>query len=66
MAQRPEEVFAELTPQILDYLAIPPDRPANAWRAAMRLLDSPRARSRVSRASVDPHSKTCWPPPDGR
>ena len=30
MAQRPEEVYAEMMPQLLDYLAIPPDRPANA------------------------------------
>jgi cell division protein FtsI/penicillin-binding protein 2 len=27
MAQRPESVYADLMPQILDYLAIPPDRP---------------------------------------
>ena len=26
MAQRPDQVFADLAPQILDYLAIPPDR----------------------------------------
>ena len=30
MAQRPEEVYAAMMPQLLDYLAIPPDRPANA------------------------------------
>ena len=28
MAERPETVFARLMPQVLDYLAIPPDRPA--------------------------------------
>lgn len=28
MAERPETVFATLMPQVLDYLAIPPDRPA--------------------------------------
>jgi len=27
MAERPETVFARLMPQVLDYLAIPPDRP---------------------------------------
>jgi cell division protein FtsI/penicillin-binding protein 2 len=27
MAERPETVYAELMPQVLDYLAIPPDRP---------------------------------------
>jgi cell division protein FtsI/penicillin-binding protein 2 len=27
MADRPEQVFARLMPQVLDYLAIPPDRP---------------------------------------
>ncbi|HET9879793.1 MAG TPA: penicillin-binding transpeptidase domain-containing protein, partial [Candidatus Limnocylindria bacterium] len=27
MAERPDQVFGELAPQILDYLAIPPDRP---------------------------------------
>ncbi|HEX2221243.1 MAG TPA: penicillin-binding protein 2 [Candidatus Limnocylindria bacterium] len=27
MGERPEEVYARLTPQVLDYLAIPPDRP---------------------------------------
>jgi cell division protein FtsI (penicillin-binding protein 3) len=27
MAERPETVFANLMPQVLDYLAIPPDRP---------------------------------------
>lgn len=27
MAERPEAVYAELMPQVLDYLAIPPDRP---------------------------------------
>ena len=26
MAERPDQVFADLGPQILDYLAIPPDR----------------------------------------
>jgi hypothetical protein len=26
MAERPEAVYAELMPQVLDYLAIPPDR----------------------------------------
>jgi cell division protein FtsI (penicillin-binding protein 3) len=29
MAERPEEVYAQLMPQLLDYLAIPPDRPLN-------------------------------------
>jgi cell division protein FtsI (penicillin-binding protein 3) len=29
MAQRPEEVYAQMMPQLLDYLAIPPDRPLN-------------------------------------
>ncbi|MEP6680087.1 MAG: penicillin-binding protein 2 [Chloroflexota bacterium] len=29
MAQRPEEVYAKMMPQLLDYLAIPPDRPLN-------------------------------------
>ncbi|MGH2383995.1 MAG: peptidoglycan D,D-transpeptidase FtsI family protein [Candidatus Limnocylindria bacterium] len=28
MPERPESVFADLMPQVLDYLAIPPDRPA--------------------------------------
>lgn len=28
MAERPETVYARLMPQVLDYLAIPPDRPA--------------------------------------
>ena len=28
MPERPESVYADLMPQILDYLAIPPDRPA--------------------------------------
>ena len=27
MAERPETVYARLMPQVLDYLAIPPDRP---------------------------------------
>jgi cell division protein FtsI/penicillin-binding protein 2 len=27
MPERPETVFAQLMPQLLDYLAIPPDRP---------------------------------------
>jgi cell division protein FtsI/penicillin-binding protein 2 len=27
MAERPDDIFGELAPQILDYLAIPPDRP---------------------------------------
>ena len=27
MAQRPEAVYADLMPEVLDYLAIPPDRP---------------------------------------
>jgi cell division protein FtsI/penicillin-binding protein 2 len=27
MAERPDQVFGDLAPQILDYLAIPPDRP---------------------------------------
>ncbi len=27
MVERPETVFQDLAPQILDYLAIPPDRP---------------------------------------
>jgi hypothetical protein len=27
MPERPEWVFADLMPQVLDYLAIPPDRP---------------------------------------
>jgi hypothetical protein len=27
MPERPEWTFAELMPQVLDYLAIPPDRP---------------------------------------
>jgi cell division protein FtsI/penicillin-binding protein 2 len=27
MAERPEQVYARLMPQVLDYLAIPPDRP---------------------------------------
>ncbi len=30
MAERPENVFADLMPEILDYLAIPPDRPLDA------------------------------------
>lgn len=30
MAERPETVFARLMPQVLDYLAIPPDRPLDA------------------------------------
>jgi hypothetical protein len=30
MAERPESVYAELMPQVLDYLAIPPDRPVPA------------------------------------
>jgi cell division protein FtsI/penicillin-binding protein 2 len=30
MAERPESVFAELMPQVLDYLAVPPDRPIPA------------------------------------
>ena len=29
MAERPEEVYAQLMPQLLDYLAIPPDRRLN-------------------------------------
>jgi cell division protein FtsI/penicillin-binding protein 2 len=29
MAERPDALFRELAPQVLDYLAIPPDRPAN-------------------------------------
>ncbi|HET6380211.1 MAG TPA: penicillin-binding protein 2 [candidate division Zixibacteria bacterium] len=29
MAERPEAVFRQLAPQVLDYLAIPPDRPTN-------------------------------------
>jgi cell division protein FtsI/penicillin-binding protein 2 len=33
MAERPDDIFGELAPQILDYLAIPPDRP-NATVAA--------------------------------
>ena len=33
MAERPDDVFGDLAPQILDYLAIPPDRP-NATVAA--------------------------------
>ncbi len=28
MPERPERVFADLMPQVLDYLAVPPDRPA--------------------------------------
>ncbi len=30
MAERPETVFARLMPEVLDYLAIPPDRPLDA------------------------------------
>jgi cell division protein FtsI (penicillin-binding protein 3)/stage V sporulation protein D (sporulation-specific penicillin-binding protein) len=30
MAERPENVFADLMPEVLDYLAIPPDRPLDA------------------------------------
>jgi cell division protein FtsI/penicillin-binding protein 2 len=30
MAERPESTFARLMPQVLDYLAIPPDRPLDA------------------------------------
>jgi len=30
MAERPETTFARLMPQVLDYLAIPPDRPLDA------------------------------------
>ncbi len=30
MAERPETVFADLLPEVLDYLAIPPDRPLDA------------------------------------
>ena len=30
MAERPETVFSNLMPQVLDYLAIPPDRPLDA------------------------------------
>jgi len=30
MAERPETVYARLMPQVLDYLAIPPDRPIDA------------------------------------
>lgn len=30
MAERPETVFADLMPEVLDYLAIPPDRPLDA------------------------------------
>lgn len=30
MAERPETVFSRLMPQVLDYLAIPPDRPLDA------------------------------------
>jgi cell division protein FtsI/penicillin-binding protein 2 len=30
MAERPETVYARLMPQVLDYLAIPPDRPLDA------------------------------------
>jgi cell division protein FtsI/penicillin-binding protein 2 len=29
MAERPDAIFRDLAPQVLDYLAIPPDRPAN-------------------------------------
>jgi hypothetical protein len=29
MPDRPENVYARLMPQVLDYLAIPPDRPAD-------------------------------------
>jgi hypothetical protein len=28
MAERPDALFRDLAPQILDYLAIPPDRPS--------------------------------------
>ena len=48
MSQRPEVVFHLLAPQILDYLAIPPDR-----RTAP--VASPAYFRRVSRASDDPH-----------
>ena len=47
MPERPEWTYADLMPQVLDYLAIPPDRPAPAGRAAMRLVDSPVVRSVV-------------------
>jgi cell division protein FtsI/penicillin-binding protein 2 len=30
MAERPETVYADLMPQVLDYLAIPPDRPIDS------------------------------------
>ena len=30
MPDRPEQVYARLMPQVIDYLAIPPDRPADA------------------------------------
>jgi hypothetical protein len=32
MAERPETVYAELMPQVLDYLAVPPDRATEVAR----------------------------------
>ena len=42
MAERPDDIFGDLAPQILDYLAIPPDRPNATVATQVRLLDSPR------------------------
>ncbi len=40
MAEAPDDLFRSLAPQMLDYLAIPPDRPGQPVAAEVRLLDS--------------------------
>jgi hypothetical protein len=36
VAERPDQVFHQLAPQMLDYLAIPPDRSTEPVAAAAR------------------------------
>ena len=63
MPDRPENVYAQLMPQVLDYLAIPPDRPAGAGRPAMTTARLDRSPQRGACAPDDPPRRPARPPP---
>ena len=54
MPERPETVYADLMPQVLDYLAIAPDRPRETGRPAMTTARLARSPQRGPCASHDP------------